>query len=326
MDSERFTTAGGIRGTRHTGTVDHRTALDGVWAQIDRQVGRWQAALEADGLKAGERVAVMLRNCPEWVAYDQAALGLGLVVALDAWQVLGILPARRSDLAAEPNPRALQRRRGLRAAAGKLAIAELADVLYRHLIGALTINAGADADSWRTLLLLLGCLLYVPTAAVWGLCFCVGPGFAVGTGTSVGIAGSTLGAVPALPLLAALPAGSGSPAWWLALAVPVGAGVAAGCVADRTVGSPPGDEPLSWRTLLRSTALTAGLVGALVAAAVAGLAWLSAGPAGPGRMATTGPDWWAVGPAAGLEVAAAAAVTLAALAALRRHRQPGTDA
>lgn len=35
------------------------------------------------------------------------------------------------------------------------AIAELADVLYRHLIGALTVNAGADIDSWRTLLLLL---------------------------------------------------------------------------------------------------------------------------------------------------------------------------
>ena len=35
------------------------------------------------------------------------------------------------------------------------AIAELADVLYRHLIGALTVNAGADAESWRTLLLLL---------------------------------------------------------------------------------------------------------------------------------------------------------------------------
>src|SRR6185503_8624782 len=32
------------------------------------------------------------------------------------------------------------------------AIAELADVLYRHMIGAMTINAGADADSWRTLL------------------------------------------------------------------------------------------------------------------------------------------------------------------------------
>jgi long-chain acyl-CoA synthetase len=51
-----------------------------TWAQIDRQVARWQAALEQDGLKPGDRVAVMLKNSPEWVIYDQAALGLGLVV------------------------------------------------------------------------------------------------------------------------------------------------------------------------------------------------------------------------------------------------------
>ncbi len=53
---------------------------DLTWAQVDHQVARWQAALEKDGVKAGDRVAVMLRNCPEWVIYDQAALGLGLVV------------------------------------------------------------------------------------------------------------------------------------------------------------------------------------------------------------------------------------------------------
>jgi long-chain acyl-CoA synthetase len=53
---------------------------DYTWARMDAQVARWQAALEADGLKAGDRVAVMLRNSPEWVMYDIAALGLGLVV------------------------------------------------------------------------------------------------------------------------------------------------------------------------------------------------------------------------------------------------------
>ena len=53
---------------------------DYTWAQMDRQVARWQAALEQDGLKAGDRVAVMLRNSPEWVMCDIAALGLGLVV------------------------------------------------------------------------------------------------------------------------------------------------------------------------------------------------------------------------------------------------------
>jgi hypothetical protein len=35
------------------------------------------------------------------------------------------------------------------------AIVEIADMLRRHLIGALTLNAGLDATSWRTLLLLL---------------------------------------------------------------------------------------------------------------------------------------------------------------------------
>jgi signal transduction histidine kinase len=47
-------------------------------------------------------------------------LGLALVVALDAWNVLGTPPARRSDAGADV--RAFRRRRGLRAAAGKLAI------------------------------------------------------------------------------------------------------------------------------------------------------------------------------------------------------------
>ncbi|HSD99576.1 MAG TPA: long-chain fatty acid--CoA ligase, partial [Burkholderiales bacterium] len=58
----------------------HNNWRDYTWAQIDHQVARWQAALEKDGIKAGDRVAVMLRNCPEWVIFDQAALGLGLVV------------------------------------------------------------------------------------------------------------------------------------------------------------------------------------------------------------------------------------------------------
>jgi long-chain acyl-CoA synthetase len=58
----------------------HSNWRDYTWGQIDHQVARWQAALEREGVKAGDRVAVMLRNCPEWVIYDQAALGLGLVV------------------------------------------------------------------------------------------------------------------------------------------------------------------------------------------------------------------------------------------------------
>ena len=58
----------------------HANWRDYTWAQINHQVARWQTALERDGLKPGDRVAVMLRNSPEWVTFDQAALGLGLIV------------------------------------------------------------------------------------------------------------------------------------------------------------------------------------------------------------------------------------------------------
>jgi len=53
---------------------------DHTWAQIDREVARWQVSLSKESLVPGDRVAVMSRNCPEWVIFDQAALGLGLVV------------------------------------------------------------------------------------------------------------------------------------------------------------------------------------------------------------------------------------------------------
>lgn len=51
-----------------------------TWADMNRHVARWQAALRSEALAPGDRVGVMLRNCPEWVMYDIAALGLGLVV------------------------------------------------------------------------------------------------------------------------------------------------------------------------------------------------------------------------------------------------------
>jgi long-chain acyl-CoA synthetase len=49
------------------------------WAETAQEVARWQQALTQEGLTPGDRVAVMLRNCVEWVIFDQAALGLGLV-------------------------------------------------------------------------------------------------------------------------------------------------------------------------------------------------------------------------------------------------------
>ncbi|UJP03115.1 MAG: AMP-binding protein, partial [Nitrosomonas sp.] len=51
-----------------------------TWEQMNQWVARWQAALLKESLTPGDRVAVMMKNCPEWVMFEQAALGLGLVV------------------------------------------------------------------------------------------------------------------------------------------------------------------------------------------------------------------------------------------------------
>ncbi len=53
---------------------------DTTWGEMARQVARWQAALEREPFEPGERVAVLLPNCRQWVMFDQAALGLGLIV------------------------------------------------------------------------------------------------------------------------------------------------------------------------------------------------------------------------------------------------------
>jgi long-chain acyl-CoA synthetase len=52
---------------------------DWSWEEIGREVGRWRAALRRENLKPGERVAMCAHNRTEWVCFDQAALGLGLV-------------------------------------------------------------------------------------------------------------------------------------------------------------------------------------------------------------------------------------------------------
>ncbi len=63
---------------RHYSASD-QTWRQTTWAEIGAMVDRWQAALAAEGFKAGDRVALMLANSREWIAFDQAAMGLGLI-------------------------------------------------------------------------------------------------------------------------------------------------------------------------------------------------------------------------------------------------------
>lgn len=54
--------------------------LDFTWQEMADAVARWRAAFQQENLVAGDRVAIMLRNCPQWVMFEQAALASGLVV------------------------------------------------------------------------------------------------------------------------------------------------------------------------------------------------------------------------------------------------------
>lgn len=49
------------------------------WGETAALAARWQEAIRREGLQPGDRVAVMVKNGLEWVLFDLAALGLGLV-------------------------------------------------------------------------------------------------------------------------------------------------------------------------------------------------------------------------------------------------------
>lgn len=53
---------------------------DLTWSDMAEHTARWQAAFKSENLSPGDRVALMLSNCPFWVMYEQAAMGLGLIV------------------------------------------------------------------------------------------------------------------------------------------------------------------------------------------------------------------------------------------------------
>ena len=162
-----------------------------------------------------------------------------------------------------------------------------------HLAQALDVGLVGGAA-----LLLLG-LAYLPTAAIWGAAYGLGTGFAVGVGTSVGPFATHLGAVPALPLLAGLPAsGSGPGVGVYALLIPFVAGICGGVVLGRRGG---------WDTPERA-ALWGLLLGPCGATGVAVLCWLAGGPAGPGRFTEVGPSPWQAAFAACLELAIAGSV------------------
>ena len=153
-------------------------------------------------------------------------------------------------------------------------------------------------------LLLLAELAYLPNAIVWAVAFSLGPGFAFGAGTFVAPTGSALGAMPAFPMLAALPSGGGVPAWLslIVLAAPYLAAVAGGVLTVRIMPTPMLEAAPLW-----------GFVSGAASGCVAGvLAAFAGGPLGSGRLAAVGPSGWRVGLVAILEMGVTSAVAAGA--------------
>jgi hypothetical protein len=192
----------------------------------------------------------------------------------------------------------------LLAAGALLVIASL--VLHHSQVASLSGATGPGLVGGTGLVVLQ--LLYAPNAVIWGASWLSGPGFAVGVGTHVSPWTTTLGQVPALPVLGALPS-SDTPTLLVVVSVliPLAAGVYAGVALSRTMA----------RCSVRRAAFEGALVGPLAGLMMLGLAFISGGPMGGGRLVAVGPSAWQVALAVAVQLGAWSAATTAVL---RWHR------
>ena len=134
----------------------------------------------------------------------------------------------------------------------------------------------------------------MPNFVGWALGWTSGAGFALGTGSLISPLESTVGPLPALPVLAALPTGGAEYAYAV-LALPVAAGVLAGWWFLRE-GENHFDEWLSikidarWFTAPTSTLLLGVFVGLVSGLGAAAAVWISGGSLGIGRFVELGAD------------------------------------
>lgn len=201
------------------------------------------------------------------------------------------------------------------------AVLVAASVLYAvmlvlHFSRATTMLEALDSGVVGSVVLFGICLVLLPNAIVYAASFIAGPGFSLGVGTTVAPTGVDVGSLPALPLLAAVPADGATPTYLLALTglVPLLAGVAAGLVVARRVSGGPDGDLIGWDAYAVRAAFSGPVAGLLLLV----LFLLAGGSAGPGRMASFG----VVGPFAAAGVVAAgvtigAAITAAIVGARR---------
>ncbi|WP_200919635.1 cell division protein PerM [Frondihabitans sp. Leaf304] len=180
----------------------------------------------------------------------------------------------------------------------------LALLLLTNYASIISLYEGAHAGVLGGLALTIGQIALVPNAVAWVASWLIGPGFALGEGSSVSPLGTTLGPMPAVPFLGALP--TSTPAFaFVGLLVPVVASfVVVTLMRGRIERALGARDSLLFRAVVGvSTGVVAGLI-------IGGVAGVSAGSAGPGRLASVGPDAWVVGLFAALEVGIPAVLAL----------------
>ena len=177
-------------------------------------------------------------------------------------------------------------------ATGYAQVIRLYESLHTEVLGGIVLTAGQFG--------------FVPNVVIWVASWFAGPGFALGVGSQVSPLGTSVGPLPAIPLLGALPSGELS-FGYVGLAVPVVAAfLAATAVRPALVRAIGDGSRLAWSAFV---AVGGGAAGGLLLAVLAGM---SAGALGPGRFAEVGPDALAVGLASALEFAIGLALGFAA--------------
>jgi hypothetical protein len=173
-----------------------------------------------------------------------------------------------------------------RAVAGAVAVLLLAGVAVL-VLGLVTgwdrvvdLNDALRAGAAGTALLVVVQACVLPNAVVWSGSYALGAGFSLGNGSVVAPAATSIGVLPGLPLLGALPAegpGSTLQLWWLVC------GAVAGALAAWLVLRDGRTRRIDLTTLL------GGLAGVVAGLVFTGLAWTTSGDLGSVRLTGLGP-------------------------------------
>ena len=181
---------------------------------------------------------------------------------------------------------------GLLGSASLVLVAALVTALW-VLAGRATIGdviRGLGLEAVGGVVLAVAELAYLPNLVVWALAWLTGAGFAVGEGTHFAPDDVVGGALPAVPMLGALPSSDVvGPATNLVPLVLVGVGVFVGLYIHRRL------TPQRWW----DTALACGTAAAGVVVVVTLLVTLASGGIGPDRLAEVGAQGGVVGLLAG---------------------------